>query len=173
MSTSSDRDYYPPPRGGSAAQTPASGYAIGMMMADNFDRYLPGAAPEMVEATMDSAHLVAQGIAKKLTEAIAQTPGELDAQRWRQLVRHATQNAFMEVTGEGTLVKLGKNPSFAVAVAEATDEFVAPAGSDWALAIGKRQEQRLRQQLEAMEMPPCKINKLIEQWRANRKTQHE
>ena len=138
-------------------------YAIGMMMADNFDRCLPGDDPDMVAATMDSAHLVAQGIAKQLTEAIAQTPGDLDPERWRQLVRDGTQSAFMEVTDGGPLVKLGENPSFAVAVADATDEFAAPVGSDWALAIVKRQEQRLRQQLEAKKMPPRKVNKLVEQ----------
>jgi hypothetical protein len=113
------------------------------MMAGNYDRWQPIVEPKDAKELVRCAALAAQGIAKKLTEAIAQTPGEMNQKRWQRLVEDATRNAFMEVTDRGPLVRLGQISSFVVAVVEATSARVAPAGSEWALAIEELAEKRI------------------------------
>jgi hypothetical protein len=119
-------------------------FAIALMLAGNFDRWRPHAEHTSCEALMDCAYLTADGIALKLTQALAQRGGEVIEQQWRSLVEDATRNAFIEVPYQGPLVKMGQMTGFVDAVFACTAHLVAPADSDWALAIAKRDAERWR-----------------------------
>lgn len=142
-----------------------------MLMANNFDRWQNGpSSSEAAEAVMRSAHLAAQGIAKKLTAALGENSQELNKQLWAEMVATATRNAFMEVTDGGPLVKLGQNASFASAVAEVTACTVAPE-SKWVLDIEKEHEQKLRNKLQSLGVGEENIREVVQQWRSARKSE--
>jgi hypothetical protein len=105
-----------------------------------------------------------------LTKAISETPGGLNEHRWQKLVKVATRDAVVHVTDGGPLVRIGQSRSFVTALAACTTSVVAPAGSDWAQAIAKREEQQTRTQIEAMGLPPHEVNEFMQQWRTRRKT---
>jgi hypothetical protein len=135
-----------------------------MTMAGNFDRRQLDANLGMADEMMACAKLTAEGIAAKLADALAQNT-EIDEERWSRLVKAATRNAFIQVTDEGPLVQIGKNPSFASAVASSTALTVAPAGSAWARALTARREDQLRNHLKALGFPAKDIERVIAQWR--------
>lgn len=139
-----------------------------MMMGCTFDHWHPGANLDEIEAMMACAKLAAEGIAQKLSEALAQSPA-LTEEGWNLLVQNASRNAIMEITEEGPLVKLAKNKSFAAAVAACTAGTVAPAGSAWGLAVAARREEHLRNQLLAQGCHPKDIERVVADLRHNGK----
>ncbi|MCW5555430.1 MAG: hypothetical protein KIS67_25120 [Verrucomicrobiae bacterium] len=78
----------------------------------------------------DDTKVMAQRIARKLTEALSQFAGELTEQGWREMTMVATDEAL----ANDDPLKLRNEPKLAHAVADYTAYLVAPAGSDWALA---------------------------------------
>jgi hypothetical protein len=137
-----------------------------MMMGGTFDHWHPDANLDEIRARMACAKLAAEGIARKLTETLGQSPA-LTEEGWNLLVQNASRNAFMEVTEEGPLVKLAENTSFAAAVAACTAATVAPSGSDWALAVAARREEHQRKQLLALGCHPKNIERVIADLRHN------
>lgn len=141
-----------------------------MLMANNFDRWQNGHnSSEAAEAVMRSAHLAAQGIAKKLIGALAENSQELNPQLWAEMVGTATRGAFMEVMDGGPLVQLGQNASFINAVAKVTASTVAP-GAEWVRDAEKEEEQELHNKLQSLGVRPCTIAGAIQQWRSLRQS---
>lgn len=144
--------------------------AILMMIAGNLDRWQPQSDNNTVAAIVDSSHILAEGIARKITKEICDDFATLNKQRWEKVVKGATQNAFMEVTDGGPLVKVGKNRSFVAAVIECTAFLVAAPGSIWANEIAARAERGQRNELKRIGLPPHQIEEAMQRWRAHHKT---
>jgi hypothetical protein len=135
-------------------------HKIHMMMASTFDSWWPENDDAAATSVVDSANLAAQGIARKLAEAIDGFP-RLDRKTWQRIVKDATRKAFMEADDGGPMVQLGKNPSFARAVAECTANLVATAGSDWAISVQKKKTRSLRATLRAHGIADREIKRLL------------
>src|SRR5205814_2237171 len=128
-----------------------------MMIAYNFDCWEFSCDLETTQTNVRAAKLAAQGIARKLVEALRQYPGDLTPKRWQQMIQGASRNAIIEDL-DGTLVQVEQNPSFVRVVAECTGASIAPVGSRWALAIRARKEWRMRDHFLALGLLPKEIN---------------
>ncbi len=84
----------------------------------------------------DDSIVMAQRIARKLTEAMSQITADLTEQGWREMANAATDEAL----AIDDLLKLRDEPRFTRAVADYTAYIAAPAGSDWALAAMEDEE---------------------------------
>lgn len=133
---------------------------IQMMMGATFDAWeFEGAVLPDAGELARSAKLPAQGIGRKLAEAVTRTRN-LDEQKWQELVTEATRNAFMELP-DGLLVKLAENNTFSEAVTTATARIVAPAGSAWAQSVEDARYAALRQKLIACGCTPANADAQI------------
>ena len=144
------------------------GHKILMMIAGNLDRWQPDDDSETGMEVVRCAQLTAQGIARKLSLALAAEIEAIIPERWQQMVQDACQDAFIEVTSGGPLVKIGENPNFVRAVAACTARVVAPQGSAWLRAIEAQEETALRAQLRKYKLPRREIERLIAEMRARR-----
>jgi hypothetical protein len=134
-----------------------------IMLGTNFDRWKPGSDMKEAEELMSNAHLTAQGIASKLIKGIEANDGKLNPKSWRKLVETASRDAIIEV--EDSLVPIGTNASFRECVTTVTEICVAPPGSQWALAVKAKEEERNRRRFEAMGMSPQDIERSISEFR--------
>ena len=139
------------------------------MIAGNLDRWQPDADPESVSAAVESASLVAAGIAQKLAKAVQSRTARLRADAWREVVEEATRSAFIEIDATEPLVKIGQNPGFVRAVEECTALVVAPPGSDWGRRLTKRTEQRVQNELRRYGFPKAEIEKILAERRSKQK----
>lgn len=138
------------------------------MMAGNFDRWDQETGTSSDDSLVKCAQVAAQGIAARMTQALAQNTGEMNSGRWQKIVEDATRDAVMEVTDGGPMVRLGKSRGFAEAVVECTAPRVAPIGSEWAIQLEAREERRLRDSVKKYGLPPHEIDRLVKEWRAHR-----
>jgi len=87
-----------------------------------------GGSKEQQEEMVASAKLMSDGIAHKLTQAIAANGSRrLSKEEWQKMVDGATRHAIVEIP-DGPIVRAGKNPSFVAAVASCTGWVV-----DWGI----------------------------------------
>ena len=80
-----------------------------MMMAGFYDKLHPAGDGEFSKAMIAATKIAADGIAEKLTLALAPNDGELTAKIWKEFVAAATQNAFIEFPDEGPMIKLAEH----------------------------------------------------------------
>lgn len=140
-----------------------------MMIAGNLDRWQPDDDSGTGMAVLRCAQLTAQGIAAKLSLALATEVAVLTPERWQQMVQAASQDAIIEVTAGGPLVKIGANPHFVQAVADCTAPTIAPRESAGQRALWEQEETLVRAALKKYHTPRRERDRIIAEVRSRRK----